>query len=586
MVEFLDLAAAPPDAPPLELEHEANARDVEAELARTRERPTIRGSLDVWKPPAFALGTLAPWRLSWDDGSKFPGGWGFTELLYPDYWTLRKRSRQLFEQNHYARGLIRRLVTNEINTGLSLTAMPEETLLGFQEDELAEWTEETENRFALWCDNPELCDQTERLTFGEIQALARTEALVTGDVLVTLRQDPRTGQPRVQLICGEVVQSPSLQTEYQGNTIKYGVEIDSTGRHVAYWIRQDDGTAKRLPAWGEKSGRRLAWLVYGTDKRLDDVRGKPLLALVLQSLKEIDRYRDSTQRKALVLSMLALYIKKGSDQPGTRPLTNAAVRAGREQPNSSVPGRERSFRTAEQIPGLVVEELQKDEEPTAFKTDGTVESFGVFEEAIIQSIAWANEIPPEILTLSFNSNYSASQAAINEFKMYLNKVRSSFGAAFCQPIYTEWLLAEVLAARIEARELVDAWRDPAKHVTFAAWISADWAGQIKPAVDLSKLVAGYDAMVAAGYIDRERATRELTGTNFRKNAKRLLRQNELVARFQQPILALQQPKAPSGNDAGKQDARGEGEDGKEDKIEGMTNYPRRRALALATSGRA
>lgn len=579
MIDFLELDAQPGAEQPLDLEPVA-------EPSSERASTTIRGGLETWRPPAFTLGTLAPWRLSWDDGSKFPGGWGFTELLLPDYWTLRKRSRQLFEQNHYARGLIRRLVTNEINTGLSLTAMPEEVLLGLEEDALAVWSEGTENRFALWCDNPELCDQVERLTFGEIQALVRTEALVAGDVLVTLRQDPRTGLPRVQLISGEVVQNPSLQTEYGDNKIKYGVEIDAMGRHVAYWIRQEDGNAKRLPAWGEKSGRRLAWLVYGTDKRLDDVRGKPLLALVLQSLKEIDRYRDSTQRKALVLSMLAMFIKKGSATPSSRSLTNAAVRSGVEMPSGPIPGRERVFRTAEQIPGVVIEELQKDEEPAAFKTDGTVEAFGIFEEAIVQSIAWANEVPPEILTLSFNSNYSASQAAINEFKMYLNKVRTAFGFAFCQPIYVEWLLAQVLSKRIEARGLVEAWRDPLQYDTFASWISADWAGQIKPAVDLTKLVGGYDAMVAGGYIDRERAARELTGTNFRKNVQRLKRQNVLLAEALAPLAALEKPKEPSGNDAGKADAEGQGEDGKEDKIEGLSSYPRRRALLAVAAEKA
>jgi hypothetical protein len=53
-------------------------------------------------------------------GDKFAGGFGATKVFTPDYWTLRQRSEQLFHENLYARGLIRRLVTNEINTGLTL----------------------------------------------------------------------------------------------------------------------------------------------------------------------------------------------------------------------------------------------------------------------------------------------------------------------------------------------------------------------------------------------------------------------------------------------------------------------------------
>lgn len=517
------------------------------------------------------MSQLPEFSYELDDGSKFAGGYGVTELLTADYWTLRKRSSELFEKNLYARGLIRRLVTNEINVGLHLEATPEELILGVEEDSLGDWTEETENRFTLWRNNAWLCDQSERMTFGSLQAAARMEALIAGDVLVVLRQDPRTGLPRVQLIKGEAVQDPFPKPK-TSNEIKHGVEVDSSGRQVAYYVRQADGSTKRLPAFGEKSGRRLAWLVYGTDRRLDDVRGKPLLSLVLQSLKEIDRYRDSTQRKALVLSMLAMYIAKNEDKPGTKPLSGAgAVRRGQEVQKIDSTGKVRRFRTAEHVPGLVIDELQHGEEPKAFKVDGTVESFGIFEQAIIQAIAWANEIPPEILILSFNSNYSASQAAINEFKMYLNRVRTDFGDNFCQPIYTEWLLAEVIAGRVQAEGLIEAWRDWSRFDIFAAWTSSDWSGQIKPAVDLSKLVAGYTLAIKEGFITRDRAARETFGTKYTKNAAKLLRENKQWAEFNAPLAALEAAsKAPSlESDAGQQNAAGQGEDGQDNAVEGM-----------------
>jgi hypothetical protein len=155
----------------------------------------------------------APVRFAYDDGTKFAGGYGVTKLLAADYWTLRARSSQLFETNIYARGVIRRLVTNVINTGLSLEATPEEKILGKEEDELADWSEMVENRFQLWCDSPRLCDQAELKTFGAIQAEAYREALIEGDVLVVLRQDPRTGLPRLQLIKGSNVRTPWGITE-------------------------------------------------------------------------------------------------------------------------------------------------------------------------------------------------------------------------------------------------------------------------------------------------------------------------------------------------------------------------------------
>lgn len=471
------------------------------------------------------------WRyqLGYDDGSKWQGGFGPTRLLWTDYWTLRQRSIDLFETNLYARGLIRRLVTNEINTGLHLEATPEEELLGLEEDSLAEWCEQIENRFGIWGNEQRLCDFAEQRTFGALQAAAKAEALIAGDVLVVNRQDQRTGLPKVQLISGAAVQSPTLGTP-PGVRIDHGVERDAQGRHLAYWVLQQSpnyGPAefKRLPAYGEKSGRRIAWMIYGTDKRLDDVRGKPLLSLVLQSLKELDRYRDAALRKAVINSMLAMFIEKTQDKPGTKPMTGGAVRRGTEM-TLATDNSLRRFRTAEMIPGMVLEELQTGETPKGFPPNGTDERFSAFEEAVVQAIAWANEVPPEILRLSFSSNYSASQAAINEFKMYLNRRRQEFGEQFCDPIYREWMLAEVLAGRVQAKGLLDAYRDPTQYVVYGSWLAADWTGQIKPAVDLSKLVAGYSEAIEKGLITRERAARELFGTRYSKVIKKLARENE------------------------------------------------------------
>ena len=53
-----------------------------------------------------------------------------TQIQNIDYWTLRARSSQLFNENLYARGLLRRLITNEINTGLTPECCPDEEIIG------------------------------------------------------------------------------------------------------------------------------------------------------------------------------------------------------------------------------------------------------------------------------------------------------------------------------------------------------------------------------------------------------------------------------------------------------------------------
>jgi capsid protein len=274
-------------------------------------------SVPVFTPDAMSPYS-APVRSLWHDGEKYPGGFGFTELLTADYFTLRARSQQLFKTNIYARGIVRRLVTNVINVGLHLEAVPDDNILGVSADDLAELAETIENRFALWERSPALCDYRGQQSFGALQASAKMAALISGDVLVVVHQDALTGLPKVRLIDGARVQSPfglgaNEPSIPKGHVIKHGVELDKDGRQVAYWIVSSDETlerrVERLPAVGS-TGRRTAWLVYGSDKLHDEVRGEPILSILLQSLREIDRYRDAVQRKATINAILAMFIKK------------------------------------------------------------------------------------------------------------------------------------------------------------------------------------------------------------------------------------------------------------------------------------
>ncbi len=503
----------------------------------SRERPAYTpDAVDILQPMAFGGLSTPPSVLSSFNGDKFSGGFGPTQIFTPDYWTLRERSNQLFQDNLYARGLIRRLITNEINTGLTPEAAPDEAIIGVDDGSLTDWSENVENRFGIWGKNPDVCDWKRQSTFGAIQRAARMEALIAGDVLVVLRRSQRTRLPVVQLISGSLVQTPlgGSQTMRNGHEIKHGVELDANDRQVAYHVRQEDGTSKRLPAFGEKSGRRLAWLIYGTDKRMDAVRGEPLLSLILQSLKEVDRYRDSVQRKAVMNSLIAMQVTKSDDKPGTLPLQGGAVRRD-SATTSNNDGTSQQLNIASYIPGIVIDEMQTGEEIKLLGGQGTDINFGPFEESIIQAVAWANEMPPEILTLAFTNNYSASQAALNEFNIYLHKVWTGFGETFCMPIYIDWLVSETLLQKIVAPGLLQAWRDPTQYDVFGAWISTDWYGSIKPTTDPVKQVKAADLRVAAGYSTRAREARLTTGTKFSKNIKRLKRENAQLAEAMRPM---------------------------------------------------
>jgi lambda family phage portal protein len=473
-------------------------------------------------------------------GDKFYGGFGITkDYSIVDYWKLRKRSKQLFTENLYARGLIRRLLTNEINKGLALEATPDADILGLETSVLSTWSETIERRFAIWNKLPSLCDHNGLRTFGAIQRQARMMALISGDVLVILRQGP-SKLPTVELIDADNIENPMSDTlirqaTARGNKIKHGVEVAPNGNHVAFYVKQDNGISLRVSAKGERTGRHQAWLLYGTERMVDDVRGQSLLALVVQSLKEVDRYRDAEQRAAVINSMIAMWVKKTEDKMGTLPVTGGAVRKDTYTTQNDAQGR-KDVQFSTNLPGMVMQELQTGEEPVSYDTRRPNVNFGAFEAAIINAIAWANEIPPEVLTLAFQNNYSASRGAVNEFKIYLDRIRTGFGEEFNDPIYQEFLVSETLIGTTDMPGFLESRNNPSLWYIYGAWVSADWSGAIKPNVDLLKEGKAYKLLIDEGLITRERATRELTGMKYSKSVRQLIGENEQLSEAVQPLI--------------------------------------------------
>lgn len=475
------------------------------------------------------------------DGEKYPGGLDpALDFYYIDYWTLRRRSYKLFTENRYATGLIRRMLTNEIHTGLILEATPVGNILkNFDNDYLNTWADEVESKFTVWSNNKELVSYDHKRTFGQIQRDIRKTALLSGDVLIVLRQHPVTKTPVIQLIDGYNVRTPLEKADNQ--KIRDGVELDDKGRHIAYYVQTGDDpfnvNYERVPVKGSRSGRRIAWMVYGHKIRINDVRGMPALGIIIQALKELDRYSDAEQRSAVLNAIMALFIEKGQNVPSSKSIVGGAVRhTAVGQDDSDGTTTTRQFNVSSQLPGVILDELNYGEKPTSFTAARPNVNYRAFEEAMMASFAWVEEMPPNIYRLAYSSNYSASTGEVNEYKIYLDRKRADIASDTTKPFYAEWLLSMVLNDDIAAPGLLEAWRDQSKFLEYGAWIASEWGGAIKPSMRLIQDVKAYIAAKKEGLITYDMITKFLWGKKFTTIARRLTRENEEYIAAMQPLI--------------------------------------------------
>jgi capsid protein len=475
------------------------------------------------------------------DGEKFPGGYGITRDYVLnhgiDYYTLRLRCRQLFVENTYFNGIIKRILRNEIFTGMLPEPTPIGSVLwpgteeGEQEQEAAKYSDVMRESFSLYANDYDVFDYKKQLTFGEFQEAVRQEAMICGDAVVVSRINHQTGLPSWDIISGNNIKTPLEYTIRKGNAITHGVERDSLGRHVAYWVEEfkdNNFTFTRIPVFGEKSGRQISWMVYGGNKLLNEVRGTPLLATALYMLRDLDRYRDAELRAAVIGSIIPFFIEKSpTTMPGGGVLNGKLLEKikGTEQ-EKSLPSQ------VDMVPGMIIDNLKPGEKVTAFNPTHPNINFKTFEETIISAICWGClEIPPEIGVLKFSTSYSASRQANNEFEIMLKYRAFKNAKDFCQLIYQEYIIQSVLTGDLMLPGFQEVVFNPQKWKTRDAWLKCEWTAISRPSVDIQKEAAAYILLLDSMDMTHDQVARRFTGMSFRAVCYTRAREKKVMERL-------------------------------------------------------
>ena len=449
------------------------------------------------------------------------GGGSHREDIEDNIDPLRQRSRDLYYGgSNLATGAVKRLRTNTVGVGLHLKASLNEEILKITPEQARELEETIEREFAHWADSTN-CDMERLDNFYQLQQLALLNALLSGDSFALMNTTKRIGSVydlRIELIEADRISTPDK--ERVNPLLCEGVEKNKAGEVVAYhiskfhplsFVDRNPREWVRVAAYGEKTGRRNILHVMNRE-RIGQVRGVPFLSPVIETIKQLGRYTEAEVLAAVVNGLFTVFIEKesASDDAPFGEAVPEKLQVDAEDEGS-----------IELAPGAVID-LGEGEKANMVNPGRPNSNFDPFVIAVIKQIGAALEIPYEILIMAFNSNYSASRAAMLEFFKVVKMYRSWFATDFCQPIYEEWLSEAVAKGRIKAPGFFD---DP---IIKSAYCSAEWSGPSAGQLDPTKEVQAADLRVQGGYSTREREARELTGTDFYKNVKQRKREEELL----------------------------------------------------------
>lgn len=476
--------------------------------------------------------------------------------------TLVSRSRSLYMTAPIATSAIKSTKTNVVGSGMKLKARIDYEVLGLTEEQSQKIEDKIEREFALWAETS-MCDALGVNNFYEMQGLYLMGQLLNGDAFCIRKYEkPTPMMPyglRLQLIESDRVCTPNNgvsignspyiaygKNDKNGNEIYSGIEINKDGKAIAYWIcnqypnAQSVGDYKslewlRIEKYGAKTGMPNVLHMFDAE-RAEQRRGVPVLAPVIETLKQLSRYTDAELMAAVISGMYTVFIK--TDAPTDMPF-------GEAMPDDydEVSHNENEY----ELGNGAINVLGTNESIQIADPKRPSTSFNAFINAMCKQIGSALEIPQELLLKEFNASYSASRAALLEAWKMFRMRRETLARAFCQPVYEMFLTEAVASGRIKAQGF---FIDP---IIRKAWCGADWNGPAPGMIDPVKEVNAAKMRVENGFSTREEETMGLTGGNFSKNAVQLKKENELL--FEAREVMNPQPPSPSPNAPPKDDKK-------------------------------
>jgi len=301
---------------------------------------------------------------------------------------------------------------------------------------------------------------------------------------------------------------------------------------------------------------RFAWLLPGIKHKISDNRGIPVLSSSLEALKKLDRYKEATVSGAEEVAKVAYQILHDQGSGEANPFASKLTatldvdNAGTGEVKQSYEGADleqkvysQTERAAVNMPeGARLEGLNQPNGQTQFKD---------FYNGVFQGVAGSVGIPVEVAMMMYNSNFSASRAALKDWEHSKEIWSDHFAEYFYKPAYRLFFSLKVAQAKIQAPGYLEALAQNNKDV-LEAYRATRWVGKTVPHVDPVKEVQAARKMLGsrADHLPLSTLRKVTEKLNLGESEENIRRFAEELSRAEEEDIPATEPQNPAPDQTG------------------------------------
>ncbi len=489
----------------------------------------------------YDYGFYAPVIYRGFQGEKTIGELGNPVNYVPNHRALRFRGYQAYLENDIVKTIAGKFFKYVVGTGLKMQSEPNKTVLEMSEinEDIELFKKNTEALFNLYTET-EYSDYSRVDYFHEKILEAYKAAWLSGDCLIVLRVD-EVGV-NVQIIEGDCVQDPIFDEQIKasikkrGNRLSHGIEINPKGGHVAYYVtKKDEETGivadfERIPARGENTGLKMAWMLYGEKHMSGDDRGIPAITQILERLTKIDRFTEATVGSAEERAKFVMTVEHDLNSTGENPFQDSLLdQATSERLQEEVDIYALGEQTATRIATTTDKQVFNMAPGSKLNTIASQNeiNFSPFYDAVFTSLCASVDIPPEVARQMYEQNFSSSRAALNGWDLIVKDHRKKLSKKTYKPFYDLWLQLEILKGRIKAPGYLKAMNN-GDVMTLEAYSNAKFTGVTMAHIDPLKEVKAIVEMINNDLISREQAVEVLGMGEWTQNFEKKMKEDDMI----------------------------------------------------------